>query len=59
MEQLLSLLNEELLFSSLLLFARILAFVAFMPPIFDHNSVSPTVRVGIAFYLTLMLLVMS
>lgn len=55
MEQLLSLLNEELLFSSLLLFARILAFVAFMPPVFDHTSVSPTVRVGVAFYLTIFL----
>lgn len=55
MEQLLSLLNEELLFSSLLLFARILAFVAFMPPVFDHNSVNPTVRVGVAFYLTIFL----
>ena len=55
MEQLLSLLREETLFSFLLLFARILAFVAFMPPIFNHTSVNPTVRVSVAFYLTIFL----
>ncbi len=55
MEQLLSLLSEETFFGFLLLFARIVAFVSFMPPIFNHSTVNPTLRVSIAFYLTIFL----
>jgi flagellar biosynthetic protein FliR len=51
MEAFLSLLNEEVLFQFLLLFARILAFVAFMP-VFGHASINPTIRVAFAFYIT-------
>ncbi|MDZ7819089.1 MAG: flagellar biosynthetic protein FliR [Aliarcobacter sp.] len=51
MEAFLSLLNEEILFQFLLLFARIIAFVAFMP-VFGHASINPTVRIAFAFYIT-------
>ncbi len=54
MQQLVSLLDSSVLFPFLLLFARILAFVAFMP-IFGHTAVSPTIRVAIAFYFTVFL----
>uniref|UniRef100_UPI004048424E flagellar biosynthetic protein FliR n=1 Tax=Aliarcobacter sp. TaxID=2321116 RepID=UPI004048424E len=52
MEAFLSLLNEEVLYQFLLLFARILAFVAFMP-IFGHVAISPTIRIAFAFYITI------
>ena len=51
MEAFLSLLNEEVLFQFLLLFARIIAFVAFMP-VFGHAAINPTVRIAFAFYIT-------
>lgn len=51
MEAFLSLLNEETLYHFLLLFARILAFVAFMP-VFGHAAVNPTIRIAFAFYIT-------
>ena len=54
MEAFLSLLNEQILFQFLLLFARILAFVAFMP-IFGHAAVNITIRVAFAFYITVFL----
>ncbi len=52
MEAFFSLLNSEILFHFLLLLARILAFVAFMP-IFGHTAVSSTIRVAIAFFITI------
>ena len=52
MEAFLSLLNEEVLFQFLLLLARILAFVAFMP-VFGHAAISPTIRITFAFYITI------
>lgn len=52
MEALLSLLNEEVLLQFLLLLARILAFIAFMP-VFGHAAVSPTIRIAFAFYITI------
>ncbi|MBS9782265.1 MAG: flagellar biosynthetic protein FliR [Arcobacter sp.] len=54
MEALLSLLNEDIVFQFLLLFARIIGFVAFMP-VFGHPSVSVLIRVGLAFYSTIFL----
>ncbi len=54
MENLLSLLNEDIVFQFLLLFARILAFVAFMP-VFGHPSVSIPIRIALAFYSTVFL----
>ncbi len=54
MEALLSLLNEKVVYEFLLLLARILAFVAFMP-VFGHTAVPATIRVAIAFYITLFL----
>ena len=52
MEAFLSLLNEETLYQFLLLFARIVAFVAFMP-VFGHAAISPTIRIAFAFYITI------
>jgi flagellar biosynthetic protein FliR len=52
MEAFLSLLNEEVLYQFLLLLARVLAFVAFMP-VFGHAAISPTIRIAFAFYLTI------
>lgn len=54
MQELISLLNEETLYSFLLLFARVLAFVVFVP-IFNHTAISSTIRVVIAFYVTIFL----
>ncbi|WP_072682202.1 flagellar biosynthetic protein FliR [Arcobacter sp. LA11] len=54
MQELISLLNPEVLFQFLLLFARLLAFVAFMP-VFGHSSISATIRVAFAFYITIFL----
>ncbi|MGM0519232.1 MAG: flagellar biosynthetic protein FliR [Campylobacterota bacterium] len=54
MEALLSLLNENILYEFLLLFARILAFVGFMP-IFSDAAVSVRVRVALAFYMSIFL----
>ena len=52
MEEFLSLLNEEVLYQFLLLLARILSFVAFMP-VFGHTAISPTIRIAFAFYITI------
>lgn len=49
MEQLISLLDQKTVYAFLLLFARIMAFVAFMP-VFGHKTINPTLRVAIAFY---------
>ncbi|WP_320034895.1 flagellar biosynthetic protein FliR [Halarcobacter sp.] len=54
MQELISLLNEETLYSFLLLLARIVAFVVFIP-IFNHTSISSTVRISTAFYITIFL----
>lgn len=54
MQELISLLNQEILFQFLLLFARLLSFVAFMP-VFGHSSISPTIRIAFAFYITIFL----
>ena len=48
----LSLLNEQILYQFLLLFARILAFVAFMP-VFGHSAINPTIRIAFAFYISI------
>ena len=52
MEAFFSLFNEEILFHFLLLLARILGFVAFMP-VFGHVAISPTIRVAFAFFITI------
>ena len=52
MEAFLSLLNEDILYQFLLLFARILTFVAFMP-VFGHAAFSPTIRIAFAFYISI------
>jgi flagellar biosynthesis protein FliR len=52
MEAFLSLLNEDIVYQFLLLLARILAFVAFMP-VFGHSAISPTIRIAFAFYITI------
>lgn len=54
MQELISLLNETNLYHFLLLLARIVAFVAFMP-VFGHASVNATIRMGIAFFITIFL----
>jgi flagellar biosynthesis protein FliR len=51
MEAFLSLLNEGILYQFLLLLARILSFIAFMP-VFGHTAISPTIRMAFAFYIT-------
>ncbi|QDF29842.1 flagellar biosynthetic protein FliR [Halarcobacter anaerophilus] len=54
MQELISLLNEQTLYSFLLLLARILAFVVFLP-IFNHTSISSSIRVAFAFFITIFL----
>lgn len=54
MEAFLSLLNEDVVYPFLLLLARILAFVAFMP-IFGDAAVSGRIRIALAFYITIFL----
>lgn len=54
MEAFLSLLNADVVFKFSLLFARVAAFVAFMP-VFGHTSVNSTIRVAFAFYLVIFL----
>jgi flagellar biosynthetic protein FliR len=54
MEALVSLIDQPTVLAFLLLLARILSFMAFMP-IFGHKSVNPTVRIAIAFYLSVFL----
>lgn len=52
MESLIALLNEDFLNKFLLLFARILAFVSFMP-VFGHKSVPVKIRVVFALFFTI------
>jgi len=52
MQELISLLDQKTVFAFLLLLARILSFMAFMP-IVGHKTVNPTIRIAISFYLTL------
>ena len=52
MQELISLLDQQTVFAFLLLLARILSFMAFMP-IVGHKTVNPTIRIAISFYLTL------
>ncbi|RBQ29764.1 flagellar biosynthetic protein FliR [Aliarcobacter vitoriensis] len=54
MEAFFSLLNQDVLFQFLLLLARVLSFIAFMP-IFGHTAISVSIRVAFAFYLTIFL----
>ncbi len=54
MEAFLSLLNENIVYEFILLFARILAFVGFMP-IFSDAAVSVRIRVALAFYMAIFL----
>ncbi len=54
MQELLSLLNEDTLFHFLLLFARLLAFVIFMP-VFGHPSISLRIRIAFVFYIVIFL----
>ena len=54
MEALLSLLDETVLYQFLLLLARILAFMAFMP-VFGHIAVSPRIRIAFSFYVSIFL----
>ena len=54
MQDLVEFLNQDVIYNFLLIFARVLAFMAFMP-IFGHKSVNPTLRVAITFYFTIFL----
>ncbi len=54
MEAFLSLLNESVVYQFLLLLARIVSFVSFMP-VFGHAAISPTIRITFAFYIAVFL----
>ena len=54
MEAFLSLLNEKILYQFLLLLARVLSFVAFMP-VFGHTAINPTIRIAFAFFISIYL----
>jgi len=54
MEAFFSLLNEDVVFQFLLLFARVASFISFMP-VFGHTAISVSIRVAFAFYLTIFL----
>jgi len=54
MQELISLFDQQSVFAFLLLLARILSFMAFMP-IVGHKTVNPTIRIAISFYLTVFL----
>ena len=54
MQELISLFDQQTVFAFLLLLARILAFMAFMP-IVGHKTVNPTIRIAVSFYMTLFL----
>ena len=54
MEAFLSLLNEAVVYQFLLLLARIVSFVSFMP-VFGHAAISPTIRIAFAFYIAVFL----
>jgi flagellar biosynthetic protein FliR len=54
MESLVALLDQTSIYAFLLLLARVLSFMAFMP-IFGHESVTSSMRVGLSFWFTLFL----
>ena len=54
MQALISLLNADVVFPFLLLLARIISFVAFMP-VFSHKAVPAKIRITFAFFLTVFL----
>ena len=54
MEALVSLIDQPTVIAFLLLLARVLSFMAFMP-IFGHTSVSATIRIALSFYITVFL----
>jgi flagellar biosynthetic protein FliR len=54
MQALISLIDQNTVLAFLLLFARVLAFMAFMP-IFGHKSVNPTLRAALSFYFSIFL----
>ncbi len=54
MQSLISLLSDDVLYPFLLLLARILSFVAFMP-VFSHKSVPVKIRMTFSFFLTVFL----
>lgn len=49
MQELISLIDQQTVYAFLLLLARILSFMAFMP-IVGHKTVNPTIRIAISFY---------
>ncbi|MBD3841351.1 MAG: flagellar biosynthetic protein FliR [Campylobacterales bacterium] len=54
MQELISHINQDVVFAFLLLLARILSFMAFMP-IVSHKSVNATTRIAMSFYFTVFL----
>ena len=54
MQDLISLIDQKTVLAFLLLLARVLSFMAFMP-IFGHTSVNSTLRVALSFYFTIFL----
>jgi flagellar biosynthetic protein FliR len=54
MQELISLFDQPTVLAFLLLLARVLSFMAFMP-VFEHKTISPTIRVAFAFYVTVFL----
>lgn len=54
MEQFLLLFDNAILYPFVLLFARVVSFVAFMP-VFGDKAISPTIRIAFAFYLSIFL----
>ena len=52
MQQLLSAIDQQTVYAFMLLLARILSFMAFMP-IVSHKTVNPTIRIAITFYVTI------
>lgn len=54
MEQFLLLFDTKYLYPFLLLFARVVSFMAFMP-IFGDKAVSPNIRIALSFYFTIFL----
>lgn len=54
MQELISLLDQQTVLAFLLLLARILSFMAFMPVV-GHTTVNPTIRIAISFYMAVFL----
>jgi len=53
-QELISLINQPTVLAFLLLLARVLTFLAFMPVV-GHKTVNPTIRIAAAFYITIFL----